>query len=92
MASERNGSIRLNASRKGSAMDTNKIAALVRQVLVEIGEDPHREGLLKTPERVAAAYEFLTSGYRTDPERLLNGAVFTQQTNSMPTGSRTRRI
>jgi len=64
-------------------MDTNKIAALVRQVLVEIGEDPHREGLLKTPERVAAAYEFLTSGYRTDPERLLNGAVFTQQTNSM---------
>jgi GTP cyclohydrolase I len=64
-------------------MDTNKIATLVRQVLVEIGEDPQREGLLKTPERVAAAYEFLTSGYRTDPERLLNGAVFTQETNSM---------
>ena len=64
-------------------MDTNKIATLVRQLLVEIGEDPQREGLLKTPERVAAAYEFLTSGYRTDPERLLNGAVFTQETNSM---------
>ena len=64
-------------------MDTKKIAELVRQQLVEIGEDPKREGLLKTPERVAAAFEFLTSGYRTDPEKLLNGAVFTQETNSM---------
>jgi GTP cyclohydrolase IA len=64
-------------------MDTDKIATLVRQLLVEIGEDPQREGLLKTPQRVAAAFEFLSSGYRTDPERLLNGAVFTQQTNSM---------
>jgi GTP cyclohydrolase I len=64
-------------------MDTKKIASLVRQLLTEIGEDPQREGLQKTPERVAAAYEFLTSGYRTDPERLLNGAVFTQETNSM---------
>ena len=64
-------------------MDTDKIATLVRQLLIEIGEDPQREGLLKTPERVAAAYEFLTSGYRTDAEHLLNGAVFTQETNSM---------
>jgi GTP cyclohydrolase I len=64
-------------------MDTNKIATLVRQLLLEIGEDPDREGLLKTPQRVAAAFEFLTSGYRIDAERVLNGAVFTQQTNSM---------
>jgi GTP cyclohydrolase IA len=64
-------------------MDTDKIAGLVRQLLTEIGEDPQREGLLKTPQRVAAAFEFLTSGYRIDPERVLNGAVFTQQTNSM---------
>jgi GTP cyclohydrolase I len=64
-------------------MNTEKIAELVRQQLIEIGEDPQREGLLKTPERVAAALEFLTSGYRTDPEQLLNGAVFTQETNSM---------
>jgi GTP cyclohydrolase IA len=64
-------------------MNTEKIAELVRQQLVEIGEDPQREGLLKTPERVAAAFDFLTSGYRTDPEQLLNGAVFTQETNSM---------
>jgi GTP cyclohydrolase I len=64
-------------------MDTKKVAALVRELLVELGEDPDREGLLKTPERVAAAYEFLSSGYRTDVAKLLNGAVFTQETNSM---------
>jgi GTP cyclohydrolase IA len=64
-------------------MDTDKISTLVRQLLLEIGEDPQREGLLKTPQRVAAAFEFLTSGYRIDPGRVLNGAVFTQQTNSM---------
>jgi GTP cyclohydrolase IA len=64
-------------------VDTAKIEALVRQLTVEIGEDPQREGLVKTPHRVAAAYEFLTSGYRTDAQRLINGAVFTQATNSM---------
>src|SRR5450432_4124719 len=64
-------------------MDTDKIAKLVHQLLLEIGEDPQREGLLKTPQRVAAAFEFLSSGYRIDPERLLNGAIFTQETNSM---------
>jgi GTP cyclohydrolase I len=64
-------------------MDTKKVAALVRELLVEIGEDPDREGLLKTPERVAAAYEFLSSGSRADVAKLLNGAVFTQETNSM---------
>ena len=60
-----------------------RIADLIRQLLVELGEDPSREGLLKTPERVAAALAFLTSGERTDPVRLINGAVFTQETNSM---------
>jgi len=60
-----------------------RIADLIRQLLVELGEDPSREGLLKTPERVAAALAFLTSGERTDPVKLINGAVFTQETNSM---------
>jgi GTP cyclohydrolase I len=64
-------------------MNTSKIETLIHELLVEIGEDPQREGLLKTPHRVAAAFEFLTSGYRTDIDRLLNGAVFTQETNSM---------
>ena len=64
-------------------INTAKIESLVRQLLLEIGEDPEREGLLKTPERVAAALAFLTSGYRTDPVKLINVAVFTQETNSM---------
>jgi len=64
-------------------LKAKKIEALVQQLLVEIGEDPQREGLVKTPSRVAAALEFLTSGYRADPARLINGAVFTQATNSM---------
>jgi GTP cyclohydrolase IA len=60
-----------------------KIEGLVRQLLVELGEDPDREGLLKTPERVAKAYGFLTHGYRTDLAEVINQAIFTQQTSSM---------
>ena len=48
-----------------------------------MGEDPGREGLLKTPERVAAAYEFLTSGYRTDIVDVVNDAVFQAEANNM---------
>ena len=64
-------------------VDRSKIEPLIRQLLIEIGEDPQREGLLQTPKRVAEALEFLTSGNRVDLERLINGAVFTQETNSM---------
>jgi GTP cyclohydrolase I len=63
--------------------DEGKIARLTRELLVEIGEDPDREGLLNTPERVAKALTFLTSGYRTDAEQLINGAYFTQEASSM---------
>jgi len=48
----------------------------VREILVNIGEDPERDGLLKTPNRVARMFDELTSGYHTDPEKLINGAVF----------------
>ena len=65
------------------AVNTQKIEELIHQLLLEIGEDPAREGLLKTPQRVAKAMEFLTSGYRTDVDKLINGAIFTQETNSM---------
>jgi GTP cyclohydrolase I len=57
-------------------VDTDKIAGLVRQILRELGEDPDREGLQRTPERFAKALRFLTSGYQQDPEKLLNGAMF----------------
>ena len=64
-------------------MDRKKVEGLIRELLIEIGEDPDREGLVKTPERVARAYEFLTSGYRMDLDEVINNAIFTQQTNNM---------
>jgi GTP cyclohydrolase IA len=70
-------------SRASSAPDESRLAHLVRELLLEIGEDPEREGLLKTPGRVARALSFLTSGNRTDAAQLINGAVFTQETSSM---------
>ncbi len=64
-------------------MNLERVAALIRELLVEIGEDPNREGLLKTPERVARAYEFLTSGYRQRVEDIINNAVFESHANNM---------
>jgi GTP cyclohydrolase I len=63
--------------------NTQKIEALVRQLLIELGEDPSREGLLKTPQRVAKAMSFLTNGYRTNLKTVINEALFTQTTSSM---------
>jgi GTP cyclohydrolase IA len=64
-------------------MNEKRVAKLVRELLKEIGEDPEREGLLRTPERVAKAYEFLTSGYRTDLQKVVGGAVFQAEANNM---------
>jgi len=50
---------------------------LVREMLVRLGEDPAREGLLRTPERVKKAFEFLTKGYNENPEAMLKNALFT---------------
>jgi GTP cyclohydrolase I len=50
---------------------------LVREMLVRLGEDPEREGLIRTPERVHKALEFLTRGYNEDPEAMLKKALFT---------------
>jgi GTP cyclohydrolase I len=63
--------------------DTGRIDKLVHQLLVELGEDPAREGLVNTPLRVAKALSFLTSGYRADPVKIINNAIFTQEANSM---------
>ncbi|HEX5477597.1 MAG TPA: GTP cyclohydrolase I FolE [Burkholderiales bacterium] len=63
--------------------DIAKIEKLVRQLLVELGEDPAREGLLKTPGRVARSLSFLTDGYRSDLKKVINQAVFTQEASSM---------
>ncbi len=60
----------------GRHPDNGRVEAAVREILVEIGEDPDRQGLLGTPERVHRMYTELTAGYHVDPERLINGAVF----------------
>jgi len=64
-------------------MNKENVQRLVRELLIEIGEDPRREGLLKTPLRVANALEFLTEGYRQSEEELFRGARFQQEVNSM---------
>ena len=51
-------------------------APLIRQIIEQLGEDPSREGLDRTPERVEKALRFLTSGYRTDVSKVVNGALF----------------
>ena len=63
--------------------DQQKIAAHVKAIIAELGEDPEREGLRKTPERVAKSLSFLTRGYRQDRKKVVNGAYFTSGTNHM---------
>ena len=56
---------------------------LVREMIVRLGEDPDREGLARTPERVAKAMKFLVKGYKEDPEALLRDALFTVNYDEM---------
>ena len=60
-----------------------KIAGLVRELLIELGEDPEREGLKKTPVRVAKSLAYLTRGYRQKMKAVVNGAYFKSGTNHM---------
>ena len=60
-----------------------KIETLIRELLAELGENPDREGLQKTPLRVAKMYEFLTKGYQEDVKTVLNGAVFKEKYSEM---------
>ncbi len=64
-------------------MKNGKVEKLVNDLLVEIGEDPAREGLLATPRRVAEAYEFLSSGYKMDIDEVMNKAVFNEKYDEM---------
>lgn len=60
-----------------------RIEDAVTNILESIGEDPEREGLLKTPSRVAKAYAELTAGYKVDPDALINDAIFTVHYDEM---------
>ncbi|MDP2301321.1 MAG: GTP cyclohydrolase I FolE [Ignavibacteria bacterium] len=64
-------------------MNHEKVKKLVESLLIEIGENPKREGLLSTPKRVAEAYEFLTAGYDKDIEEVLNNAIFNEKYDEM---------
>ncbi len=58
------------------AQPAHPVELAVREILLEIGEDPEREGLIQTPARMHRMWLELTCGYRVDPDRLINGAVF----------------
>jgi len=60
-----------------------RIADHYTDILAALGEDPQREGLLKTPERVAKAFQFLTHGYQVDPSEVLRGAMFEEEYSQM---------
>jgi GTP cyclohydrolase I len=72
-----------NPSKPLSSDEISRIEKSVHSILTSVGEDPDREGLVKTPTRVARAYEFLTSGYRTDLSEILNDAIFSDVNEGM---------
>jgi GTP cyclohydrolase I len=63
--------------------ETDEIQALVEQLLGLLGEDPTREGLVKTPERVAKAFRFFAQGYQQDVDEVLNGALYSVKYDEM---------
>jgi GTP cyclohydrolase I len=77
-------SVLLNAPASADAdPQSDPMISAVRELIVGVGEDPEREGLLKTPKRVADAMRFLTSGYQQSLEKLVNGAIFDEGHNEM---------
>lgn len=70
--------IKSKAPTRGAEPDIARIESHYRDILRDLGEDPRREGLLKTPKRVAKALRELTSGYRVDLDALINQALFTE--------------
>jgi GTP cyclohydrolase I len=62
---------------------TENLKGKVTEILSEIGEDPDREGLIKTPERVSKAWQFLTHGYGVDPKKILTQALFKETYSEM---------
>jgi GTP cyclohydrolase I len=66
-----------------AATETDEIQALVEQLLGLLGEDAAREGLAKTPERVAKAFRFFTQGYQQDVDEVLNGALYSVKYDEM---------
>ncbi len=64
-------------------MNHTRVEELIKELLVELGEDPSRDGLTKTPQRVARSWEFLTRGYNQNLETIINSAIFESASNNM---------
>jgi GTP cyclohydrolase I len=73
----------VNVKKDLAVTETDEIQALIEQLLGFLGEDPSREGLLKTPERVAKAFRFFTQGYQQDVDEVLNGALYSVKYDEM---------
>jgi GTP cyclohydrolase IA len=73
----------MSPSVESATLTSASFEELVREMLIRLGEDPAREGLVRTPNRMHRAYEYLTKGYREDPEALLKKALFTVSYDEM---------
>lgn len=80
---DRNTSNGLQPTSPYEEIDDEQMMAAVKTMLLGVGEDPNREGLLKTPKRVAEAMRFLTNGYSQSLEEIVNGAIFDEGHNEM---------
>ncbi len=67
----------------GKAHELRRLEEIVQEMLVHLGEDPAREGLVKTPKRVALSLKYLTQGYRQDLQKILNNAIFQEPYDEM---------
>ncbi len=83
LTEEQTGKQIQNVGNQPSFLNQASIEVAVHNILSNIGENPQREGLLKTPNRVARMFGELTSGYNVDPVKLINGAVFTVDYDEM---------
>ena len=63
----------------------SKVEEIIKELLIQIGEDPEREGLKQTPARVAKAWDVFTKGYTQDLDEIINNAVFTENYDEMVT-------
>jgi GTP cyclohydrolase I len=72
-----------NTTTPESALHDASFEQVIREMISRIGEDPSREGLLSTPQRVAKSLAYLTSGYKLQPSDVLNGALFTVDYDEM---------
>jgi GTP cyclohydrolase I len=82
-ASRTSSQAKLERNGNGTLDRTERLELIVERMLTELGEDPNREGLVRTPHRVAKAMQFLTSGYQEDIQKVLNNAIFKEKYKEM---------